>query len=382
MDNLCTGGLEGAEKMTIAFLSHLDLNLYLFRLPVMQELLHRGHKVYAVCPKGEYTDRFTEKGIETVDYPIVRQSLNPLKEWQTLRTLARILKDLDPDIVHAFTHKPNIYGALCAPGYRIQTVTGLGSFFVGDSWKNLLVRGLIERLYRWTGRKSDRIIFQNSDDMHYFLSRGIVSDEKARLVRSSGIDTNRFHPMEASEELRRIAGIREESKPVVLMIARVIRDKGVQEYLAAAKQLKDRAHFLYIGETDPGNKGAFHPEWGIVKHLGFRKNIRDWIALSDLVVLPSYREGVPRTLLEAAAMGKALVATDVPGCREVVRPGRNGILVPVQDSIALAEAIDTLLTDKEKRERFAKESRRIAIEEFDVHKVVEAYLCIYEELVK
>ncbi|WP_292654775.1 glycosyltransferase family 4 protein [Nitratifractor sp.] len=368
--------------MKIAFLSHLDLNLYRFRLPVMKELLRRGHRVYAVCPKGEHADRFTAEGVEVVHYPILRQSLNPLKELRTLRSLAEILRDLDPDIVHAFTHKPNIYGALCAPRHRIQTVTGLGSFFIDEGKKSLLVRRLIEGLYRWTARKSDRVIFQNSDDMRYFLNRAIVREEQARLVRSSGIDTEHFRPMEAPKELHRIAGIDGEPKPVVLMIARVIRDKGVREYLEAAQRLKDQAHFLYIGESDPGNKGAFHPDWGVVKPLGFRENVREWIALSDLVVLPSYREGVPRTLLEAAAMGKALVATDVPGCREVVRPEGNGLLVPAGDAEVLAEAMGELLADDAKRERLANESRRIAVDEFDVRRVVEAYLSIYEELVQ
>ena len=368
--------------MEIAFLSHLDLNLYRFRLPVMKELLRRGHRVYAVCPKGDYSERFAEEGIETVDYPLVRGSLNPFRELYTLYILRKILKNLDPDIVHAFTHKPNIYGALSAPRYSVQTVTGLGSFFIDEGKKSLLVRKLIENLYRWTARKSDRVVFQNSDDMRYFLERGIVKEKQARLVRSSGIDTEHFRPMEAPKALRRIAGIDGESKPVVLMIARVIRDKGVREYLEAARRLKDRAHFLYIGESDPGNKGAFHPDWGVVKPLGFRENVREWIALSDLVVLPSYREGVPRTLLEAAAMGKALVATDVPGCREVVHPDRNGLLVPAEDSAALAEAIGELLADETKRESFGEESRRIAVGEFDVRRVVEAYLSIYEELVQ
>ena len=368
--------------MKIAFLGHLDLNLYRFRLPVMRELLRRGHRVYAVSPPGEHADRFTEEGIEVVHYPILRQSLNPFKELRTLRALAGVLRGLDPEIVHSFTHKPNIYGALCAPRHRIQTVTGLGSFFVDGGTKSLLVRRLIETLYRWTARKSDRVIFQNSDDMRYFLERGIVKEERARLVRSSGIDTEHFRPMEPPKALRRIAGIDGEAKPVVLMIARVIQDKGVREYLEAARRLKDRAHFLYIGESDPGNKGAFHPDWGVVKHLGFRENVQEWIALSDLVVLPSYREGVPRTLLEAAAMGKALVATDVPGCREVVRPGSNGLLVPPRDAEALAEAMGELLADDAKRERLENESRRIAVEEFDVRRVVEAYLSIYEELVQ
>jgi N,N'-diacetylbacillosaminyl-diphospho-undecaprenol alpha-1,3-N-acetylgalactosaminyltransferase len=166
------------------------------------------------------------------------------------------------------------------------------------------------------------------------------------------------------------------------MIARVIRDKGVLEYIEAARRLERKATFLYIGEEDRGNPKALRPEWGPVRHLGFRSDVAEWIALSDLVVLPSYREGVPRTLLEAAAMGKALVATDVPGCREVVRPGENGRLVPARDAAALADAVEELLENPAMRMQMGRRSREIAVEEFDVRKVVEAYLEIYREVLQ
>ncbi len=348
----------------------------------MRELLRRGHEVYALCPRGEYFDAFSQFGIKSISYPIIRRSLNPFNELSTLRALSKILKELNPDIVHSFTHKPNIYGALSAPKYNIQTVTGLGSFFIDNSFKSRFIRKIIEILYYTTGRKSDRVIFQNSDDMKLFIDKGIIPKQKARLVRSSGIDTKEFAPMKAPMKLYDKAGIPKDKKPIVLMIARVIVDKGVNEYIKSANSLKDKAHFLYIGEIDRGNRGAFEPEWGEIKYLGFQENIKEWIALSDIVVLPSYREGVPRTLLEAASMAKALVATDVAGCREVVKPNINGLLVEPKDSKALTDAIKFLIEDEDSRKKFAQMSRKIAIEEFDVERVVEAYLAIYKELVE
>ncbi len=367
--------------MKIVFLSHLDLNLYLFRLPVMKALLKNGHSVYAVFPKGEHSDAFIKEGIEVVHYPIIRNSLNPFKELYTIDTLKKLLREIDPDIVHSFTHKPNIYGAFSAPKHHIQTVTGLGSYFIDNSLKALFVRTIIENLYRQTAKKSDRVIFQNSDDMELFIKKRITPKSRARLVRSSGIDTKFFSPTKASDELRDIAKI-EDDKPIVLMIARVILDKGVQEYIQASNLLKDKAHFLYIGDIDIGNKSAFNPNWGAVRYLGFKDDVKEWIALSDIVVLPSYREGVPRTLLEASSMGKALVATDVAGCREVVKENINGLLVPAKDYQALANAMNTLIEDKDMRKRFGEMSRKIALDEFDVQKVVEAYLAIYKEVLK
>jgi len=367
--------------MTIAFLSHLDLNLYLFRLPVMRRLVQLGHTVYAVCPEGEYFNRFEKLGIRAVSYPIERDSLNPLRELGTILKIRAILKELDPDIVHSFMHKPNIYGAFGAPKHCIQTVTGAGSFFLDETLHSRLVRSVISGLYRFSGRFVDRVIFQNADDLKLFTGKRIVDPDRARLVRSSGIDVRRFVPSDRPEHLLKESGI-DETKPVVLMIARVLRDKGVLEYIEAAERLKERANFLYVGDYDRGNKSSLRPEWGAVRALGFRENVAEWIALSDLVVLPSYREGVPRTLLEAAAMGKAIVTTDVPGCREVVRQGENGLLVPARDAEALSEAVASLLDDPEARRRMGKRSREIAVEEFAVDHVVEQYLKIYAEVLQ
>lgn len=365
--------------MKIAFLSHLDMNLYLFRLPIMKELVKRGHKVYALCPRGEVFDKFREFGIEAIDYKIERSSLNPLNEIKTIFEIKRVVKYIKPDILHTFMHKPNIYGNLTGASNRINTITGLGSFFVHNGFKSKFIQLIILNLYKLSSKNSKRVIFQNSDDMKFFIEKKIIPQKKAALVKSSGIDTDNFKPMPKSKKLLKELNI-DEKKPIVLMIARVIKDKGVKEYIEAASRLKKKALFLYVGDVDRGNKNAFLPDWKNVRYLGFKRDIKELISICDIFVLPSYREGVPRTLLEASSMAKPIVTTNAVGCREVVEDGVNGFLVPVKDSLSLAKKIEELIEKKDLRERFGKAAREKAKKDFDVNIVVDRYLQIYSEV--
>ena len=359
--------------MKIGFLSHLDLNLYLFRLPIMKELIKRGHRVYAITPKGEVSHKFSEYGIEVVDYKINRASLNPLNELKTIKELKEKVKDLNLDILHSFTHKPNIYGSFAEAKNFIQTVTGLGSFFIYDNLKSKIIKKIILSGYKFSSKKAKKVIFQNSDDLNLFVDLGIIEKEKAVLVKSSGIDTSKWQV--ANEKLKA-----KSEKVKILMIARVIKDKGVEEYIKAAEILRNKAEFLYVGDIDKGNKNAFNPDWKNVKYLGFRRDIKELIEKADIVVLPSYREGVPRTLIEAASMGKPIVTTIAPGCKEVVDDGINGFLVPIKDYKSLAKKIEILIDNPNLREEYGRNSRIKAVREFDVKAVVDKYLKVYEEI--
>ena len=365
--------------MKIAFLSHLDLNLYLFRLPIMKELVKNGHKVYAIAPKGEFLGRFLEYGIMPVSYEIERESLNPLKELRTIENIKKIISDISPDILHTFMHKPNIYGNLSGAKNIINTVTGLGSFFIHNDIKSISVRRIIETLYKHTSKKAKRVVFQNRDDLNFFISKGIIPEEKAVLIKGSGIDTEVFKPMQKNKKLKNELGLKD--KLVVLMVARVIKDKGVEEFIKAAELLKDKAYFLYAGDIDRGNKNAFIPDWKNVRYLGFRKDIKELLSICDIFVLPSYYgEGIPRTLLEAASMEKPIITTNNVGCREVVDDGVNGFLVPIKDSKALAERIEFLIDNPKVRLEFGKKGRKKVLKEFDVKIVVEQYLRLYKEI--
>jgi len=377
--------------MTIAFLSHLDLNLYLFRLPIMKKLVEDGHKVYAVCPRGDKFNLFKKDGIEAISYNIERSSLNPLKELKAIFNIYRAIKPLELDILHTFTAKPNIYGTLAGKMAKVPTiinlVEGLGSFYIEDSLKNIVVRNVIEKLYKLVFLMSDRVVFVNSDDPAYLANRGVIKKYQIQVIKSVGIDTKEFNPLAVDKE--RILKLREtlnvQDKIVILMVARAIWHKGIREYYESASILSNyqNVQFILVGDIDKGNHSSANEAFlknGEVLWLGHRDDILELTAMSDIYVLPSYREGVPRTLLEAISMSKPIVTTNTVGCREVVKDAYNGFLVPIRNSKALADKIEILIKDKDKRKIMGGNGRIRAINEFDVVQVLKQYIALYQEL--
>jgi len=374
--------------MRIGFLSHLDDNLWLFRLPIMRELLTRGNEVFAVAPRGKRWEAFAQEGIQPIDYAIARRSLNPLKERQAVGAIYRAIAPLKLDILHTFTAKPNIYGTFAGRRAKIPViynlVEGLGSYYVEEDLRSRIMRRMIERLYKKAFSLSDGCVFVNRDDPAYMIGRGIIDPAKVTIIRSVGVDTRLFSPdaVDTDAVARLRAELSPDGRPIVMMVARAIWHKGVAEFYEAAERLGQKAVFVLVGGTDTGNPSCADETFlraGAVKWLGERDEMVTLTATADIYVLPTfYREGVPRTLLEAASMGKPLVATDVVGCREVVEDGMNGYLVPPRDGAKLAAAIDILLADPLKRQRFGVASRRKAVREFDVKQVVQHYMKLYE----
>ena len=376
----------------IGFLSHLDLNLYLFRAPIMVALLERGFHVFAICPKGDYNDKLSKLGCELINYNIDRQGLNPFKEKKAIDNIYHALKDLDLDLLHTFTAKPNIYGTFAAKKANIPSVfnlvEGLGSFYVENSFKNRIIRSIMERLYKKAFKTSDACVFVNSDDPNYMVSRNIIPQKKVTIIKSVGVDTQYFNPNTLSQQsidtLRNSLHVNH--KTVVLMVARAIWHKGIREYYEAASALKnENVQFILVGDTDEGNHSCANTDFlnsSEVLWLGHRDDILELTALCDIYVLPSYREGVPRTLLEAASMAKPIVTTDVVGCREVVDDGYNGFLVPAKDSLSLNNAIKKLVESPDLRETMGKNGRIKAIKEFDIKQVVSQYLELYQNYLK
>ncbi|NOQ29871.1 MAG: glycosyltransferase [Helicobacteraceae bacterium] len=362
--------------MKIAFLSHLDLNLYLFRLPIMEALVKQGHEVFAICPRGDKFEEFEKYSVQAIEYKIQRQSLNPFKELKTIRNIFKVIKPLQLDILQNFTAKPNIYGSIAGHLAKVpmivNAVTGLGSFYISETKKAKAIKIVMEKLYKEANKRVNFVIFQNSDDMSYFIEKKLVTKEKAVLIKSSGIDTKKFiaTPTEKNE------------KVVVLMVARAIWHKGIKEYYRAAEILKEKSiEFILIGDTDEGNHSCAPKEFlqsGYVKWLGHRDDIKEQVNKCDIFVLPSYREGVPRTLLEATSMSKPIVTTDTVGCREVVDDGVNGFLVPLYDSKLLAIRVLELANDEALRRTMGRKGRAKAVNEFDVGIVVNKYLEVYK----
>ena len=375
----------------VGFLSHLDLNLYLFRTPIMKELIKKGIKVYAICPKGDKNSTLKEIGCEVVNYKIQRESINPFKEKQAINNIYQAISDLNLDMIHTFTAKPNIYGTFAAKKANVpiilNLVEGLGSFYVHNTLKNILIRNIMEKMYTKAFSLSDGCIFVNNDDPKYMVQKGIIKKEKVKIIKSVGVDSKKFDISRySSQDIEKIKTENNISKKVVvLMIARAIWDKGIKEFCESAKILKQKykdVEFVLVGSTDEGNHTCASKKYlqsGEVRWLGHRDDIAELIAIADIFVLPSYREGLPATLMEAASMSKPIITTDTVGCRDVVKDGYNGFLVPVKDINALVIKIEKLILDEKLRKSLGSNGRKIAEEYFDVEKIVKQYMNYYKE---
>ncbi|WP_104719459.1 N,N'-diacetylbacillosaminyl-diphospho-undecaprenol alpha-1,3-N-acetylgalactosaminyltransferase [Helicobacter pullorum] len=378
--------------MKILFLSHTDSNLYRFRLPVMIALVKEGHQVVALVPKGECFEKFSKYNIKAINYPIQRSSLNPLKALKTIQNIAEILKQEKPDIIHTFMLKPNIYGSFAAKiagiPYVINSLTGLGSFYIQKSLKTTLLRILIEKLNFFAFKIAKKVLFQNQDDLNLYVQKGLVPREKTILIKGSGIDTALFSPFSQDEIQQTRKNLKiPQDKIIILMVARAILHKGIKEYYQTAKiitQQNPKILFLYIGGIDNGNIAPITQDFlesnPQVHYLGEKDNIKEWIGICDIFVLPSYREGIPRTLLEAGSMAKPIITTNAVGCKEVVEEGKNGFLVPIGESEILAQKILELSCNQALREQFGKNSQDKIRKEFSVETIVESYLKLYKEV--
>jgi len=302
---------------------------------------------------------------------MTRHGLNPLSDLKTYRELKRIVETEAPWGVVNYTIKPVIYGSLAAHAAGVENIfsniTGLGYVFSGTTAKLRLVRSVVEGMYRRALRHNRRVFFQNPDDQQLFLDQGLLEEKQAHLINGSGIDTERFRPTEP-----RVV------EPTFIQITRLLPDKGVREYAEAARRLKGKhpkARFLLVGPTDeyPGSiKRDTLDRWqkeGGIEYAGALRDVRDPLSQAAVYVFPSYREGTPRSVLEAMAMGKPIVTTDVPGCRQTVTDGKSGFLVPPRDSAALADAMEKFILDPNLIQEMGAKARTRAVERFDVRRV-------------
>jgi N,N'-diacetylbacillosaminyl-diphospho-undecaprenol alpha-1,3-N-acetylgalactosaminyltransferase len=390
--------MSDKQRRTIAFLSLLDMNLWLFRRRLMATLVEKGWNVVAITPPGDYCQRFSQIGVRHIPYKMNRKGTNPIEEALVVWQLVHILRQIKPALVQTFTIKPNTYGTLAAKIARIpfiiNAVTGLGTFFIENGENTMRMRYLLMTLYRISGALADRVIFQNDDDLAFFTAKGLIHLDKAKLIRGSGVDLRHFDPLQIKSEKRK--QLRQElrvkdSQVVVTMLTRLIWDKGVREFCQAASQLhkkyQDQVTFLLVGDFYEGNPRSVPRAYiaDVVARediifTGWRDDIPQVLDSSDIVVLPSYREGLPVSLQEALAMGKPIVTTDVTGCRETVEDGMNGFLVPVRNAQALAGAIGRMIENPKMRQEMGHHSRKKAEREFDVEQITKQYLELYAEV--
>jgi glycosyltransferase involved in cell wall biosynthesis len=363
----------------IILFANTDWYIYNFRFSLAQELRDQGHEVILLSPPGDFHELMQANGFQWIPFTLSRQSIKPFEELWAIWHLIRLYRRVRPDIVHHFTIKPVIYGSLAAhvlhiPGI-INSITGLGHLFIDTGAKTRFLRTIAKVLYRISLRRT-LAIFENPEDRDIFIQNRLLKAEQSHLIMGTGVDVEKFRPTAKSNDT-----------PVVLFSSRMLVTKGLLEFMEATRLLKQKgikARFALAGRTDPGNPANIPQEqidaWkdsGLLEWWGWRDDMPSTLAQADVFCLPSYREGVPNALLEAAASGLPIVTTDVPGCRDVVTHGVNGLLVPVRNALILAEALETLLSDAQLRHQMGSAGREIAVNKFGLSSVNEETLMIY-----
>lgn len=363
---------------SLALISNQAFSLVNFRGPLVEAMVARGIRVHALAP--DYDERTRKAvlslGAEPVDISLDRAGMRPLRDLRDAWHLARLLRRLAPDATLAYFIKPVIYGSLAARlagvPHRFALVAGLGYVFTPDGGRDTLkrcaLRGIVLLLYRVAFRTCERVFLQNAEDETYFIDGGVIEPVKLVRINGTGVDLERLSPV-----------LPVAAPPTFLVMARLLREKGICDYVAAARQVRKthpEARFILLGGLDPKPGGIVRKEveaWvheGVIEWPGHVDDVRPWIARASVYVLPSYyREGVPRSTLEAMALGRPVITTDNVGCRETVVDGVNGFLVPVRDPGALTAAMVRFIENPALIATMGRESRRLAEERFDVHAI-------------
>ena len=366
------------DRLKFVFLANISWNIYNYRLPLIEALQGAGHTVLLLAPHDEYTRLLEQKGFRSTNLRMSQRGLTPLGELSTVRRIYSFYRRHKPDVVHHFTPKGVIYGSLAAKSAGVKrivnTITGLGYVFSQEAASTL--RLITSQLYR-IGISGTTVLFQNAEDMQRLRSIRGLGGAEFHLLAGSGINLARFH-VEPEPE----------GTPVVMLAARLMMEKGVQYFVDAARILKKLnvpARFVLVGSPAQDAHAALTTgtirawvEQGLIEWWGWRDDMENVYTQANIVCLPTYYgEGVPRTLVEATACGRAIVATDIAGCRKVVTDGENGILVPVHDAPMLAKAVLQLLRDPEQRRRMGARGREIALRDFTARQHIAEYFAIY-----
>lgn len=382
--------------MKLVQICNSDGAVYIFRKPIIRSVLSLGHTVVAICSESWFFRKLTDMGVRPIHLEFARHSIAPLGNLILLVRLFLLVRNERPDLVHNFTHKPAIYGTLVAGVLGVKkifvTITGLGNLFIYDDLRSLALRQLLILQYRIALRFATRVFFQNPDDLAYFVSLKIVDPKQAVLTHGSGIDLDEYpapSPAEVSRARNVLAdelGIDLSDKLLVMFPARGVPEKGFFEFYEAARivtgERPGKYVFIHLGLVDM--EAARHlsldgieafAAYSNVRYLGFKENIQEYMRAVDVVALPSYREGVPRSLIEALALGKVVITSNVPGCREVLVDHWNGFLCEPCSAVSLAEKIS--MVDDMLCKLAKSRSREYCQEKFDAKWLVDLTLRHY-----
>ena len=369
--------------MKILLVANTDWYLFNFRLSLAKYLRDQGHEVVLISPNGPFVAKIRENEFRTIEWNVSRSSMNPLIEAAHLLSLYIIYRKEKPDLVHHFTIKPVLYGTIAAQLTSvprvINSITGLGYIFLGNKPVAIVARRLVTLVYRWLFRKRNlHLIFENDDDRNFFIQRGLITGEKCSTVQGVGVDIDRFQPSPEPS-----------GSPLIVFPSRMLFDKGLGVLMEAVRKVRNQipVRVVLVGNVDRGNPATVSDglirDWerqGLVEWWGFRQDMESVFQQSHIVTLPSFGEGLPTSLIEAAASGRAIVTTDVPGCRDVVTDGVNGFLVPPHNSDALANALISLLENPELRVKMGKAGRQIAEDRFSGTRINRHIYSIYQSL--
>ncbi|MGL5545044.1 MAG: glycosyltransferase family 4 protein [Cetobacterium sp.] len=361
------------KKLKIFFTANVLWDIYIFRYGVIKSLIDDGHEVAVIAPFDERINFEKELGIRHIPIELSMRGVNPLKDFKLFLQLNRIYDKENPDIVFHYTIKPNIYGTLAAKIAGIKNIailTGLGYSFVQGGIVSTIAKGL----YKFSLRYSNEVWVLNRDDKETLINQRIVSTEKIFILPGEGVDTEKFSPIERIKN----------KELIFLMVARAFYDKGIREYVEAAKIINNKGYkvkFCFLGALGGSAANGVdslkmdeYVKDGVLEYLGHRKDVEAVINASDCIVLPSYREGISKVLMEAASMEKPIIASNVTGCKEIVDDGINGYLVNVKDSIDLADKIEKFIVlPLEKRNIMGKKGREKILKEFDEKIIIEIY---------
>jgi glycosyltransferase involved in cell wall biosynthesis len=357
-------------------------SIWNFRLPLVRRLLEAGCRVTLLAPIGEHSEKLESIGCHLVDLKLDRKGLSPIGNFGLFLSMRRVFKQKRPDVVLGYTIKNNIFGALAARSLRIPfipNITGLGTSFLSGG----VLQNFVEFLYKVSFKRIEVVFFQNHDDRDHFVERKLVKPFQARVVPGSGIDVDQFKPQPYPKN---------DEKLVFLFIGRLLRDKGIYEFVDVAKEIRNKNSniiFRILGSIDTANTSGVQREilenWideGIIEYEGTTTDVRPFIREANCIVLPSYREGAPRTLIEAASMARPLISTDVPGCRSVVNHGENGILCEARSTTSLRAAIEEFLKlSHESRSEMGRSGCVKVQREFDSNIISNAYLRAISDVV-
>ncbi len=363
------------NKNHIVIVANTAWSVFNFRHGLLVRLLNDGYHISVVAPNDKFSEKLKDMGCNFVDLPMSAKSVNPFDDIKLVTLLYRYYRNLKPDFIIHYTIKPNIYGSLAAKVAGIPSLaitTGLGYTFVNDNF----IAKIARKLYKMAFRYPKEVWFLNEDDRQAFLTYSLVSENKAKLLHGEGVNVSHFSPISISSS---------NNSTTFLLIARMLWDKGVGEYIDAARVIKNKypaTHFQLLGACDVPNPSIISREqisiWeseGIVEYLGTTDDVRTILANVDCVVLPSYREGIPRTMLEAAAMAKPLIVSDAPGCKDVVINGKTGFLCKVKNRDSLAAAMELIINQStQERVDMGVAGRNLVLHKFDERVVIERYI--------